>query len=40
VAALQGEVYVFHQGRMLAQGSLQAMQANPAVRAVYAGARK
>jgi len=40
VAALQGEVYVFHQGRMLAQGSLQAMQADPAVRAVYAGARK
>jgi branched-chain amino acid transport system permease protein len=40
VAALQGEVYVFHQGRMLAQGSLRAMQADPAVRAVYAGARK
>ena len=40
VAALGGEVYVFHQGRMLAQGPLQAMQADPAVRAVYAGARK
>jgi branched-chain amino acid transport system permease protein len=40
VAALQGEVYVLHQGRLLAQGTLQAMQAHPAVRAVYAGARK
>lgn len=40
VAALQGEVHVFHQGRMLAQGSLHAMQSDPAVRAVYVGARK
>lgn len=40
VAALQGEVYVLHQGRLLAQGNLQALQADPAVRAVYAGARK
>ncbi len=40
VAALQGEVYVLHQGRMLAHGSLQDLQADPAVRAVYAGARK
>ncbi|MCA0240932.1 MAG: ATP-binding cassette domain-containing protein [Proteobacteria bacterium] len=40
VAALDGEVYVLHQGRMLAQGSLQDLQADPAVRAVYAGARK
>lgn len=40
VAALEGEVYVLHQGRMLAQGTLQAMQSDPAVRAVYAGARK
>lgn len=40
VAALQGEVYVLHQGRLLAQGCLQALQADPAVRAVYAGARK
>ncbi|MFT3821594.1 MAG: ATP-binding cassette domain-containing protein [Rubrivivax sp.] len=40
VAALRGEVYVLHQGRLLAQGSLQALQADPAVRAVYAGARK
>lgn len=40
VAALKGEVYVLHQGRMLARGSLEQMQAEPAVRAVYAGARK
>lgn len=40
VAALESEVYVLHQGRMLARGSLQDMQADPAVRAVYAGARK
>lgn len=40
VAALKSDVYVFHQGRLLAQGSLQELQANPAVREVYAGARK
>ena len=40
VAALQGEVFVLHQGRLLAQGALQALQADPRVRAVYAGARK
>lgn len=40
VAALKGEVYVLHQGRLLAQGTLQQMQSDPAVRAVYAGARK
>jgi branched-chain amino acid transport system permease protein len=40
VAALEGEVYVLHQGRMLAKGTLQDMQADPAVRAVYAGGRK
>jgi branched-chain amino acid transport system permease protein len=40
VAALQGEVWVLHQGRMLARGPLAAVQADPAVRAVYAGARK
>lgn len=40
VAALNGEVYVLHQGSLLAQGTLQDIQANPAVRAVYAGARK
>ncbi|MFO1220243.1 MAG: ATP-binding cassette domain-containing protein [Burkholderiaceae bacterium] len=40
VAALDSEVYVFHQGRLLAQGALAALQADPAVREVYAGARK
>ena len=40
VAALGGEVFVLHQGKLLAQGPLEAVQANPAVRAVYAGARK
>lgn len=40
VAALGGEVFVLHQGRLLAQGSLEALQADPAVRAVYAGAHK
>lgn len=40
VAALESEVYVLHQGRMLAKGTLQQMQADPAVRAVYAGGRK
>jgi branched-chain amino acid transport system permease protein len=40
VAALQGEVYVLHQGRLLAQGPLADLQADPRVRAVYAGAQK
>lgn len=40
VAALEGDVYVLHQGRLLAQGPLEAIQADPAVRAVYAGAGK
>jgi len=40
VAALGGEVIVLHQGRRLAQGSLVQMQADPAVRAVYAGGHK
>lgn len=40
VAALHGEVYVLHQGRLLAQGSLSELQSDPAVREVYAGARK
>ncbi|WP_326541113.1 branched-chain amino acid ABC transporter ATP-binding protein/permease [Pseudorhodoferax sp.] len=40
VAALEGEVFVLHQGRLLAQGPLPVLQADPAVRAVYAGARK
>lgn len=40
VAALGGDVYVFHQGRLLAQGSLDEVQGDSRVRAVYAGARK
>ncbi|MGO4392485.1 ATP-binding cassette domain-containing protein [Variovorax sp. M-6] len=40
VAAIGGDVYVLHQGRLLAQGTLAQIQADPAVRAVYAGARK
>jgi branched-chain amino acid transport system permease protein len=40
VAAMGGEVFVLHQGRKLAQGSLAEVQADPAVRAVYAGGRK
>jgi branched-chain amino acid transport system permease protein len=40
VAAMGGEVFVLHQGRRLAQGSLAQVQADPAVRAVYAGGRK
>lgn len=40
VAEIGGDVYVLHQGTLLAQGSLAEMQADPAVRSVYAGARK
>jgi len=40
VAAIGGDVYVLHQGRLLAQGTLAEIQRDPAVRAVYAGARK
>lgn len=40
VAALAGEVLVMHQGKLLAQGSLQAIQSSPQVRAVYVGASK
>jgi branched-chain amino acid transport system permease protein len=40
VAALGGEVFVLHQGRRLAQGSLAQVQANEDVRAVYAGGHK
>ena len=40
VASIGGEVYVLHQGRLLARGTLARIQAEPAVRAVYAGARK
>lgn len=40
VAALGGDVYVFHQGKLLAQGLLAEVQNNRDVRAVYAGAKK
>ncbi|WP_428425541.1 ATP-binding cassette domain-containing protein [Methylibium sp.] len=40
VAAMGGEVFVFHQGRSLAQGPLAQVQADPVVRAVYAGEHK
>jgi branched-chain amino acid transport system permease protein len=40
VAAMGGDVFVLHQGRLLAQGDLPTIQADPAVRAVYAGGRK
>ncbi len=40
VASMGGEVFVLHQGKRLAQGSLEQVQANPAVRAVYAGGHK
>lgn len=40
VAALDGEVFVLHQGRLLARGTLQALQVDASVRAVYAGGRK
>lgn len=40
VAAIGGDVFVLHQGQRLAQGDLAAIQADPAVRAVYAGGRK
>ncbi len=40
VAAMGGEVFVLHQGRRLAQGSLQQVQADAGVRAVYAGGHK
>lgn len=40
VAALADEVFVLHQGRLLARGTLQAIQADAQVRAVYAGGRK
>lgn len=40
VAALADEVFVLHQGRLLARGSLAQVQANQQVRAVYAGGHK
>lgn len=40
VAAIGGDVFVLHQGQRLAEGELATIQADPAVRAVYAGGRK
>lgn len=40
VAAIDGDVFVLHQGQLLAQGKLNDLQADERVQAVYAGARK
>jgi branched-chain amino acid transport system permease protein len=40
VEAIAERVYVMHQGRLLAEGALAEVQADAAVRAVYAGGRK
>jgi branched-chain amino acid transport system permease protein len=40
VEAIGGHVFVLHQGRLLSEGSLEQVQADPAVRAVYAGGHK
>jgi branched-chain amino acid transport system permease protein len=40
VKELADRVLVLHQGRLLAQGSIAEVQADPAVRAVYAGGTK
>jgi len=40
VAALEARVLVLHQGRALAEGTLDAIRADPAVAAVYAGGAK
>lgn len=40
VAVIAGHVFVLHQGKRLAEGTLAQIQADPAVRAVYAGGRK
>jgi branched-chain amino acid transport system permease protein len=40
VKELADHVLVLHQGRLLASGSIAAVQADPAVRAVYAGGTK
>jgi len=40
VKELAETVYVLHNGSLLAQGSVAAIQANPAVRAVYVGGEK
>jgi branched-chain amino acid transport system permease protein len=40
VKELADTVYVLHNGRLLAEGGVAAIQANPAVRAVYVGSGK
>jgi len=40
VEAIGGHVFVLHQGRLLSEGKLATVQADPAVRAVYAGGHK
>jgi branched-chain amino acid transport system permease protein len=40
VKELAEAVYVLHNGRLLAEGDVTAIQANPAVRAVYVGSEK
>ena len=40
VDALANHVFVLHQGRLLAEGSLETVKVNPAVQAVYSGGRK
>jgi branched-chain amino acid transport system permease protein len=40
VKELAEVVYVLHNGTLLAKGSVAAVQANPAVRAVYVGGEK
>ena len=40
VRTLADHVFVLHNGRLLAQGSVAAIQADPAVQAIYVGAAK
>lgn len=40
VERLSNQVFVLHQGRLLASGSLKQMQADPLVQEVYAGGQK
>lgn len=40
VKELADHVLPLHQGRLLASGSIEAVQADPAARAVYAGGTK
>ena len=40
VELLSEHVFVMHQGKMLAEGSLEEIRANKEVRAIYAGGSK